>query len=495
MSKLDPNNCFSAQNITRFVSVLDGPQAVSRQLGRLDRSPEVGFIRKKGHQLVDGDGHTPFKIVGPNIYWLGLDENVSPSPSYPSQTRVLEALATAAIMGSTVVRATTLGISVGTPLSVWPTRNNTNNDALDVISFAIYAAKRYGLRLIIPITDQYEYYHGGFKTFLKWRSIPDSDYRTFYDIKSDVYKDFLLYLETIFNHVNPYTQVRIKDEPTIMFWETGNELDDPATAWTEAISQWIHTKAPNHLVSSGRYGISTKDLKISTIDAVTNHFYPPRADKYNSDAALAASHGKVYYAGEYDWSGRAKSWGLLGWVLVPIFLGLLALLIGGCGKCFPIVFEWTTHKAQKPGQTKPQRHRSLTIRQSHVAILMIFIVSPITAGIIYACSIKGTGIEAFLAETELPNSNGSGDLFWSLFGHDDRCCDWVDHTDGFTMHFPGRNDDERGSVARIMQHTYTMRRQVFGPKDNLNPKIEGDHQDWFGIGDRVLVKCPQSLDK
>jgi hypothetical protein len=63
------------------------------------------------------------------------------------------------------------------------------------------------------------------------------------------------------------------------------------------------------------------------------------------------------------------------------------------------------------------------------------------------------------------------------------------------MHFPGRNDDERGSVAKIMQHSYTMRRQAFNPKNNLNSKIEGDNHDWFGIGDRVLVKCPQSLSK
>jgi hypothetical protein len=63
------------------------------------------------------------------------------------------------------------------------------------------------------------------------------------------------------------------------------------------------------------------------------------------------------------------------------------------------------------------------------------------------------------------------------------------------MHFPGRNDDERGSVARIVQHIQTMRRQVFHPNENLGPKIEGNNHDWFGIGDRVLVKCPQSLDK
>lgn len=335
---------------------------------------------------------------------------------------------------------------------------------------------------------------------MRWRSIPESDFRTFYDTKSDVYKDFLLYLDTLFSHVNRYTQLAIKDDPTIMMWETGNELDDPPKAWTEAVANWIHNKAPNHLVASGRYGVSSVDLKINAIDAVSNHFYPPRADHYHSDASLAASHGKIYYAGEYDWSGRAQSWGLLGWVLVPLFLALLILLIGGSGRIFPIVFHWTTnqHRPQKAGQTTPSnKRRSLIIRQSHVACLLILIIAPLTGGLIYVYSIKGTGIEAFWSETEKINSDGSGDLFWSLFGHDDRCCDWIDHTDGYTIHYPGKSDDERGSMARIMEHIYTVRRRLVSSAENspARSNIEGDQEDWFGIGDRILVKCPQSLDK
>lgn len=56
------------------------------------------FVSRNGSQLVlDGK---PFTAIGPNIYWLGLDENVQPSPSYPSRMRVNEVLATAAGMGS-----------------------------------------------------------------------------------------------------------------------------------------------------------------------------------------------------------------------------------------------------------------------------------------------------------------------------------------------------------------------------------------------------------
>lgn len=42
----------------------------------------------------------PFRAVGPNIYWLGLDENVVPNPSYPSRARVTEIMAVARAMGA-----------------------------------------------------------------------------------------------------------------------------------------------------------------------------------------------------------------------------------------------------------------------------------------------------------------------------------------------------------------------------------------------------------
>ena len=33
-----------------------------------------------------------------------------------------------------------------------------NDAAFDSIDYAIYAAKLYGLRVIVPLTDQYQYY-------------------------------------------------------------------------------------------------------------------------------------------------------------------------------------------------------------------------------------------------------------------------------------------------------------------------------------------------
>ena len=72
-------------------------------------APLIAFVFSEGTKLtLLGDD---FRVTGPNIYWLGLDENVvcvlilmertassnaciySPNPSYPSRIRVLDALA------------------------------------------------------------------------------------------------------------------------------------------------------------------------------------------------------------------------------------------------------------------------------------------------------------------------------------------------------------------------------------------------------------------
>lgn len=71
-------------------------------VGTLPRPSTFITRGKNGVQLLQ-NGKT-FRPVGPNIYWLGLDENVQPSPSYPDQGRVREVIAAAAAMGANTVR-------------------------------------------------------------------------------------------------------------------------------------------------------------------------------------------------------------------------------------------------------------------------------------------------------------------------------------------------------------------------------------------------------
>ena len=74
------------------------------------------------------------------------------------------------------VRATTLGVSVGCPKCLLPALGKYNAAAFAAIDLAVYAADLYGLRLIIPLTDQYDYYHGGIGSFLRLHNYSASDH-------------------------------------------------------------------------------------------------------------------------------------------------------------------------------------------------------------------------------------------------------------------------------------------------------------------------------
>lgn len=102
---------------------------------------------------------------GANVYWLGLDENVIPPPgepfypkfnaSYPSKGRVVEVMNTLQVMGARTIRSQTLGISVGNPLSLMPSLNEWNEAAFEPIDWAIFQARQHGLRVQVPLIDNY----------------------------------------------------------------------------------------------------------------------------------------------------------------------------------------------------------------------------------------------------------------------------------------------------------------------------------------------------
>lgn len=74
---------------------------------------------------------------------------------------------------------------------------------------------RYGLRLIVPLTDWWNYYHGGSLTFLRWRNLSTADQSAFYS-NADVITDFKQYIGTIVNRTNTYNNVSIKSRSFTM---------------------------------------------------------------------------------------------------------------------------------------------------------------------------------------------------------------------------------------------------------------------------------------
>lgn len=259
-------------------------------------SLNTSFVERDGSRLVL-DGET-FRFSGPNIYWLGLDENVG-GVDYPTAFRIADTLDAAARMGSTVVRThmmTSTGQDGVNPLAIMPALGQMNDEAFATIDFAVAYAGKLGIRLVLPLTDEWEYYHGGHRDFTTPYGLTSAD---FYTDERPI-AAYQAYVDAILQRTNALTGVRYTEDPTIMAWELGNELEGMTAPWIDRQVAFIKERAPQQLVAAGRrFDIDPDTLSAPGLDIVDVHYYPPTAARVSADAATVAAAGKVYLAGEY----------------------------------------------------------------------------------------------------------------------------------------------------------------------------------------------------
>lgn len=119
--------------------------------------------------------------------------------------------------------------------------------------------------------------------------------------------------------------------------------------------------------------------------------------------------------------------------------------------------------------------------------LHIFLPSSITAFLSHLSSLSTTPIAS-------SSPSAIGDLYWSLFGRDDSCCNYVQHDDGYTLHYPSdpsasSGAKERGSgeaVAMLTRHAWEVRGER--PWWLMD---EGRAVKDLRLEDLPVVSCPQ----
>jgi hypothetical protein len=187
---------------------------------------------------------------------------------------------------------------------VEPTLGNFNAVALQHIDYVIASARSHNIRLVIPLLDNWHYYHGGKHNFTDWRGLTDE--QAFYS-NPQVISDFEQYIRVLLNRVNVYTGIAYKDDATILAWETGNELSAPAN-WVQTIASYIKSQDPHHLLMDGNYEQANEssnflpDLQIQAIDLYTGHYYPPMMTILQKEISQVNQANKVFIIGEYDWN-------------------------------------------------------------------------------------------------------------------------------------------------------------------------------------------------
>jgi hypothetical protein len=290
------------------VALLAAVQPVNAQSG-FER-----FITVRGDQLMDGG--QPFRFISFNLPNLQMIEDNLPFTGsnawrLPDEFEIRDGLAAVRQMGGTVVR--TYAISVtrtndlpGTPRHVLgPGR--FNEEAFRELDLVLKIANEQGIRLIIPLVDNWKW-QGGRAEYAGWRGKARDDFWT----DPQIIADFKETVRFVLTRTNTLTGARYRDDKAVLCWETGNELSSPPD-WTREIAAYIKSLDHHHLVMDG-FGSSRlrpETLAMPEVDIVTTHHYPSRRNTKTFAEIIRenwemARGKKPYVVGEFGFVSTAQ---------------------------------------------------------------------------------------------------------------------------------------------------------------------------------------------
>ncbi|MFD5464593.1 cellulase family glycosylhydrolase [Kitasatospora sp. NPDC127059] len=215
----------------------------------------AGFVTAGGGELRLGGN--PFRFGGTNCYYLHQQ----------SHYMVDAVLDDAAAMGLAVVRAWAFAEGSGhsyRPLQ--PKPHSYDDEAFDSLDYAVHKAGQLGIRLVLPLVNNWPDY-GGMQQYVSWfLGLPDDSYGD--GVNHDrFYTDpgiracYRAWAKHLVQHRNLYTGLRYCDDPTIMAFELANEPrcrsdKSGATllAWAAEMSAYVKSLAPRQLVAVGDEG-------------------------------------------------------------------------------------------------------------------------------------------------------------------------------------------------------------------------------------------------
>ncbi|MEV4494033.1 cellulase family glycosylhydrolase [Micromonospora coxensis] len=306
-----------------------------------------GFVVRKGDQLfLDG---RPFRFAGTNNYYL----------EYKSRAMVDDVFADATAARFTVLRHWGF-LDIGTPggtdsvagpsdgvwFQYWDGEKpayNDGPDGLQRLDYVLYAARRAGIRVVVPLVNNWRDF-GGMDQYVRWRGADHHD--DFYTdpVIRGWYRDWVSH---VLNRVNPLTGVAYKDDPTVLAWELANEprckgsgvyppspdcTTDTITGWADEMSRHVKSIDRRHLLGVGDEGFFCDDraapdwtvncgegvdavalAKLPAVDVMGYHLYPDHWDKdadwgvawIERHSREAERIGKPAVLGEFGWADRA----------------------------------------------------------------------------------------------------------------------------------------------------------------------------------------------
>ena len=267
----------------------------------------------------------PARFTGTNAYYLG----------WVSTEMVHQTLDAAVELGIQVLRTWAFldELKEGVIYQSWTGgAAQYNEDGLKKLDYVIAAAGARGLRLILPLVNNWKDL-GGVPAYQTWLGLaaPQEFYA---DPRArNAYKNWCRMLIT---RVNSVSGIAYKDDPAIFAWELTNEArcdgNPPALLrWVDEMSHFIKEIDGNHLVAAGDEGFFNRlfpmtqfydgshgvdfdrFLQLDAIDFGTLHLYPwdqPAAfgSKWIAQHARAGARwNKPVMLEEYGWDKEGRN--------------------------------------------------------------------------------------------------------------------------------------------------------------------------------------------
>jgi mannan endo-1,4-beta-mannosidase len=267
------------------------------------------FITRSGDKLMEGDKQYRFISVNiPNLHLI--EDNMAFAATnewrFPDEFEITDALTSVKQLGGRAVRTYVLSIcrkNGPNPIPCHVTRpGEFNEEAFRALDKVLQVANRVGVRLIIPLVDNWKWW-GGIDQYAEYHGKAGADFWT----DAEIIGDFKKTVSYTLNRRNTFTGTLYKDDKAILAWETGNEINCPYS-WTREIAAYLKSIDKSHLVWDGFYignrEIQPEALRDPNVDVVSSHHYPaPKKGGDEMAADIVRFHQqtggkKVYVVGE-----------------------------------------------------------------------------------------------------------------------------------------------------------------------------------------------------